>query len=203
MKETFDMRHVFHPGFAAAALFLTVAAMPGPVSANEYAAQIQRFVDARIRPWLQDPEVVAALHEQNAEHAGLDQAGIDRLDDTWRGEAELGGGPMISQVLSRPLSQLLTRQKNSNGTVVTEMFLMDNRGLNAGQSDVTSDYWQGDEAKWQKTFLVGPDAVFIDEIEFDESTEMFQTQVSVSIADPATGDAIGAVTIGLNVEELQ
>jgi hypothetical protein len=32
-----------------------------------------------------------------------------------------------------------------------------------GQSDVTSDYWQGDEGKWQKTFGTGDaNAIFVD-----------------------------------------
>ncbi len=67
----------------------------------------------------------------------------------------------------------------------------------------TSDYWQGDEAKWQKTFSAGANAYFIDEIEFDDSSEMFQAQVSAAIADPATGEPIGAITFGVNVENLE
>jgi hypothetical protein len=46
--------------------------------------------------------------------------------------------------------------------MITEMFVMDAKGLNVGQSDVTSDYWQGDEAKWQKTYGAGPGVVFVD-----------------------------------------
>jgi hypothetical protein len=80
---------------------------------------------------------------------------------------------------------------------------MDNKGLNVAQSDVTSDYWQGDEAKWKKSFLAGPDGLFIDEVEFDESTQTYQAQVSVSIADPDSGEAIGAITVGVNVELLE
>ena len=86
--------------------------------------------------------------------------------------------------------------------MVTEIFVMDNKGLNVGQSDVTSDYWQGDEAKWQKTFLAGADAVFIDAVEFDESTQTFQSQLSLPVVDPQSGDVIGAVTIGVNVDTL-
>ena len=67
---------------------------------------------------------------------------------------------------------------------------------------MTSDYWQGDDAKWQKTYQVGPHAVFVDEVEQDESTQRYQTQVSVSIADPVTGEVIGAVTIGIDAEGL-
>ncbi|MCB9942379.1 MAG: hypothetical protein H6851_01970 [Geminicoccaceae bacterium] len=171
--------------------------------ANEYAPQIQRFVEQKIRPWLRDPAIVDALRKQNAEHAGLDQAGIESLDATWRSEAEQGDGPMIRDILSRPISKILVQRKAESGSRITEMFLMDDRGLNVGQSDITSDYWQGDEAKWQKTYQAGADAMFIDDIEFDDSTEMFQSQVSVSVADPETGKAIGAITVGLNIEQLE
>ena len=79
---------------------------------------------------------------------------------------------------------------------------MDNRGLNVGQSEVTSDYWQGDEAKWKKTFLVGPNAMIIDDVELDESTQTFQSQLSMSITDQATGEVIGAITVGVDVEAI-
>ena len=36
----------------------------------------------------------------------------------------------------------------------------------------------------------------------DESTQTLQAQVSVTIVDPETHQVIGAVTIGVNVEEL-
>ena len=71
---------------------------------------------------------------------------------------------------------------------------MDMKGLNVGQSDVTSDYWQGDEAKWQKTYGVGPSAVLIDEVEFDDSSQTYQSQVSIAVV---------AVTVGVNVEMLE
>lgn len=79
---------------------------------------------------------------------------------------------------------------------------MDNKGLNVAQSDITSDFWQGDEAKWQNTFLKGPGAFDIGEVEEDESTQMFQSQISYTVTDPATGNAIGAITVGVNVDAL-
>lgn len=79
---------------------------------------------------------------------------------------------------------------------------MDNKGLNVAQSEITSDYWQGDEEKWQDTYLKGPSAYLIGEIEEDESTQMFQSQISHSVVDPSSGKVIGAITIGVNVEAL-
>ena len=70
------------------------------------------------------------------------------------------------------------------------------------QSAETADHWQGDEAKWQKTYDVGPIELHISEVEFDDSTNFYQSQASHSIVDPATGELIGAVTFGINVQSL-
>ena len=84
----------------------------------------------------------------------------------------------------------------------TEIFAMDARGLGDAPSALTADSWQGDEDKWSETYLVGPDAVQIGEIEQDESTQVFQSQVSVAITDPASGAVIGAITVGVDVSML-
>jgi hypothetical protein len=146
--------------------------------------------------------VVEAIKVQNEEHANLSQDEIDKLDKQWRAETSNSDRPLIDAVLAKALSDFLAKAKNETGGLVTEVFVMDNKGLNVGQSDVTTDYWQGDEAKWKKTYLAGPDAVFIDEVEQDESTQTFQSQLSMSIVDPATGNVIGAITVGVNIDEL-
>ena len=38
------------------------------------------------------------------------------------------------------------------------------------------------------------------EVELDESTQTYQAQLSFTLVDPATGAAIGAVTVGVNAE---
>ena len=109
---------------------------------------------------------------------------------------------VVDGVLANELSRFLSQSKAEQRGIVTEVFVMDNRGLNVGQSDVTSDYWQGDEAKWQQTFLVGPGAVMIDDVELDESTQTFQSQLNMTITDETTGEVIGAITVGIDVEAI-
>ena len=172
------------------------------VAQNEFEPQLRAMFEDQIRPILSQPVVLETLAAQNADHAGLTDADITAMDNDWRQAVEAGGGDVIDDVLSRELSAYLQQVQSDSDGMITEVFVMDNRGLNVGQSAVTSDYMQGDEAKWQETFLVGPDAVFVDELEFDESSDAFQTQVSGTIVDPETGEAIGAITVGVNVESL-
>ncbi|SMF43273.1 hypothetical protein SAMN06265365_103286 [Tistlia consotensis] len=185
-------------GFAAlVAVQATVLAADAP-----HVAPMKEFAAKTVKGWTAEPVLVDAIKAQNAKTAGYDQAKIDALDKQWRAETSAAAKPLIDSVMGNALSKWLSGVKEQQGGLVTEIFVMDDKGLNVGQSDVTSDYWQGDEAKYQKTFAVGPDAVFVDDVEKDESTQMFQSQVSMTVVDPASGKPIGAITVGVNVDAL-
>lgn len=174
-----------------------------PAQANDYAPQIARVLEERIRPWLADPVVVEAIRAQNARTAALGDADIEALDRQWRAELKGGGGPLVASVASGRLSRFLRATRDGSGGLFLEILVMDARGLNVGVSDVTSDYMQGDEDKWRRTYPLGPGAVFIDRVDYDPSGQAFQSQVSATVADPDSGAAIGAVTVGINVERLE
>jgi hypothetical protein len=153
-----------------------------------------------IRAWADKPVVWLTLAERNRANASIDQAKIDALDKQWRAERESTDQPLITGVLSNPLSGYLTRIQARSVGLYTEIFVIDAKGLNAGQGSITSDYWQGDEAKWQKTFLVAPDAVFIDKPEFDKKTGTWRAQVNMTLAQD--NKAVGSITVEINLTEL-
>lgn len=189
-------------GRAFAAIALGLALLSGPAAAqwDIRTTAVSDYVEANVRPWIEDPAIVNAVLAQNAVHAGLDQKEIDALDRRWRDELGKAERPLVDTLLSNPLSLYLKDRQRAAGGLITEIFVMDNRGLNVGQSDVTSDYWQGDEAKWQKS--VQTDRIHIDEAGRDESTLLMQSQASLPIHDPRTGAVIGAITIGVNLDAL-
>ena len=185
---------------AMASVAATVAA---PVFGNEYEPALRALAEEQLSAWVADPQVTDAILAQNAKHAGISDSQVNELDQTWRAGVDAGGAPMIDEVLGTPTSQMLLGLAEESEGLVTEVFVMDAFGLNVAQSGVTSDYWQGDEAKWQETFGVGAGAMHFSEVEFDESTQTYQTQVSMAISDPASGDVIGAVTFGIDVGYLE
>lgn len=169
-------------------------------AAEPHEVQLRGLVDKELKSLLAESVVVDAVNAQNARHAAITEQEILALDKQWRAETSEGSGPLIAKVLAKALSRHLGGYKNSKQGLVTEIFVMDNKGLNVGQSDVTSDYWQGDEAKWKSTYLAGPGAIHIGEVELDESSQTYQVQVSLSVMD---GDkVIGAATFGVDVEQL-
>lgn len=181
-------------------LFITLL---GYASADiDYSKALRQLANEKIAAWSNDPMVISAIKAQNKKHAALSQGEIDKLDKQWRSETKSSNRPLIASVLSKNLSKYLSKIKSENQGLYTEIFVMDNKGLNVGQSDVTSDYWQGDEAKWKETYNAGPGAVHVGKIKMDESTQQIQSQVSISITDPGTNSVIGAITVGVNLDNL-
>lgn len=153
---------------------------------------------ANIKPWLSDPIVVNAINAQNVGTAKLKDIDINRLDIGWM---ERSNKSLIDSRMNNELSSFLKRKKEASGGIVFEIFVFDQKGLNVGLTDLTQDYNQGDEAKYWKTYQVGPDAIFVDKVAKDKERNI--SQVSLAIKDPATGKAIGAVTVGIDVDKLR
>lgn len=185
-------------------LLLAAGFMLGAISASagEYKPAMQAYLESNVNTWVHSPVLIDAIRAQNAQTSSYDQTEIDRLDLVWRAEVGTPSSQIITNVLENEAANFLREQMGISGGVISEIFAMDARGLNVAASDVTSDYWQGDEAKFQKTFEIGPDSIHFSDVEFDESSQTYQGQVSIVIVDPASNVPIGAVTIGLNAEAL-
>ncbi len=195
-----------------AAVAVAGIALSGAARAQELASAGAQPISADIitpdfvselRAQLQQPVTILSVAASNQRHLGVQQAEIDKLDAAWKDEAKSSDQPLIAEILSSPLSSYLLYTQAKSAGLFTEIFIMDKFGLNVGQSSVTSDYWQGDEDKFLKTFAVGPEAVFIDEPEFNEETKTWRVQVNLTIVDPATKAAVGAATAEINLTELQ
>jgi hypothetical protein len=169
---------------------------------SNYHEYIQRLLDSNIKTWLQEPVVIESIKTQNTKHANLQQDQILSLDKQWKIQRTRKKKPLINAVLANPLSTFLKEIKEKNGDLFSEIFVMDNKGLNVGQSNITSDYWQGDEAKWQQTYLMGPEGLVIGDRDFDDSSSKFLIQISVSVTDPDSQEVIGAATIGVSLAKL-
>ena len=171
-------------------------------AAQDFETAAQQYFETEISKWAGAQVLVDAVNAQNAQTAAYTQAQIDALDQAWRAEVGAATTPTITPVLENTAAAFLRDQVSGSGAAITEVFIMDAQGLNVAASDMTSDYWQGDEAKHSETYGAGPDGFHISEIEFDDSTQRYQAQVSFTLVDPATGSAIGAVTVGVDAESL-
>lgn len=190
--------------FALLACTLMLPALPQTAAAEgaTISEQAAALVASEFRAWTQAPEILAAVKAQNAAHATLDQAQIDALDAAWRAELDQAERPTIAPVLQNAAADYLRGIQAQAPGRIMEAFVMDAHGLNVAAAQPTSDFWQGDEDKFAKTYGLGAEAIHVGEIEFDESSQIYQLQISFTISDPSDGQPIGAITLGLNAEEL-
>lgn len=169
------------------------------IAAEEFNAPLQALADSELKTIAEMPSLIAAVEAQNAQTAGLSQDEIIALDNQWRDQVGTDG-PFVTEVLARPMSQEISDVVEAAQGLYTEIFITDSRGLNVAQSAKTSDYWQGDEVKFTEVF--GPNVVFFGELDFDESTQLYQIVANHPIRDPETGEAIGVLHVGVNAELL-
>jgi hypothetical protein len=186
--------------------FLTWLLIAVGVAPNAYAqtpsnSLITGDVVADVRSWLDAPVVEIATAAQNNRYQALSQGQIDALDRQWRSEREQDLQPLIASTLNNPLSTYLTQIQAMSGGLYTEIFVIDAKGLNVGQSAITSDFWQGDEAKFQKTYDVGSNAIFIDEPELHAATQTWRAQLNLTLVG-SHGSSMGAATVEINLTEL-
>lgn len=175
-----------------------MASEDGPSA--DWRESIEAVVLGDIAGILGEPIVAYSVLAQNVHYSDLNQEGIDALDQKWRGEHELAEQPMMAAVLSNPMSSYLTRVQAQSIGLYSEIFVMDDNGLNVGQSNISTDFWQGDEGKWQETYAKGAGSIFIDQPEFRDDIGVWAVQVNVSIDQG--GAAIGAATFEINLTEL-
>jgi len=139
--------------------------------------------------------LISAVKAQNGE--GLTLEAIKNRDSKWR---EVAGTDSFMDGLLANAAAVELLKIEASQVYFIELFLMDNQGANVAMTSKTSDYWQGDEAKWQESFKSGVGALHVGEVEFDESAQAYLVQVSVPVMED--GKAIGAITIGINLDEL-
>lgn len=164
--------------------------------ASDDSVKLEKLVSAVFAKAASDAVIVAAVKAQNAKGVSLDT--IKQLDEKWMKTA--GYDDFMKSLMNNDCAKYLN-QLAKNYPYITEAFVMDAKGANVCMIDKTSDYWQGDEDKHQKSYAGGKGAVFIDKVKFDESTQSYAAQVSVPVIEG--GKAIGAVTFGVNVEAVK
>ncbi|MCA0920124.1 hypothetical protein [Pseudooceanicola nanhaiensis] len=186
----------------SAGAFGLVAFAAQTAHAGQYDALMRSYVETEVSDWVTDPILISAVRDQNRRTLGYGQTEIDALEADWAAQAGQSEQPLIREVITGAAANFLRDQIAASGGIIAEVILMDRLGLNVAASGETSDYWQGDEAKYLETFPHGAGAMHLGEVEFDESVQGYVGQVSITLADPGSHQPIGAISIALNAEML-
>lgn len=192
--------------------------MPGPA--------VEKYARDFLAKWSGDAKLIAAIKASTEKTKSYSFDDVIIRDSQWRvaksgpekekkaaetlneltkvklDENVKKGEAIIKEARENDISKFLQAQIDSaepKGAVV-EIFVMDGWGWNVGQTGGTSDFYQGDEGKWQKTFArADPNEVEVLPIVEEDGIRM--AQISLPIKD---GDKnVGAVTIGIDVSKVK
>ena len=159
----------------------------------EMAPRVKETAYARVvraQEVARDAAVKDAVAASNGVAEPPDQ--VRRRDASWSANKS---DPLRQAIVQAPCSARIREILKDDPTIV-EAFAMNERGTLVCSASETSDYWQGDEPKWQRTFVDGRDP-FVDEPAFDASTGKYAIQVSVPVTNGTA--RIGAVTLTLKL----
>jgi hypothetical protein len=175
---------------AAVAVVLAVQAPP-PTAGERLVKETAYARVSLAQTVARDPAILDAVKAKNKSGETMEQ--IHRKDQYWMANAH---DPLRQEIVKAPCSGHL-RGLVKDDPIVVEAFVMNDRGTLVCSINETSDYWQGDEAKWQETYQKGK-VTFVDEPAFDVSTGTYAIQVSVPVFE-APEKRIGAVTLTLKL----
>jgi hypothetical protein len=177
-------------------IVLAIFAATSLATAEEASQKIKDLAEKKLAQYGNDPVIVKAVLAQNAQGKTLDQ--IKAVDKKWQSHA--GIADYMKALLENECARHLRSIQNA-APYFSEIFVMDNLGANVAMTDKTSDYWQGDEAKFKKSFTAGAGAIFVDDVEFDDSTQAYLVQISVPVRN--AGQVVGAITFGIDVDKVE
>lgn len=188
-----------HPDFLKAFNRQVESCAP-PSTALSQAEQdyLRQLVGQHLRRWGQHPDLFNAMLK--AGQLDSTPARIQALDRQWRQERMLEEKPLIRHMLNLPASQLLAGVAQQYAPLFNELFVSDSSGQLVALSEITSDYWQADEVDFQRAAVLPAGEVHIGAIEYDGSTQSFQSKVSAPIHDAETDTLLGVISLGINIE---
>ncbi|MFT3683788.1 MAG: PDC sensor domain-containing protein [Phycisphaerales bacterium] len=187
------------------------AAPAAAVSADDQLTKVKAWAEGTLAPFMQGnkvllEEVTAANKERESwaaysedykkwtpEDAEKNKASYTYCEYLWSVKKDK---EFRAKHMSTPAAKAMKEFQSGSGEVVSECFVTDAKGGNVVQSQATSDWFQGDEAKF--TDCAGKGVIAYGKPTRDETTGVTGVHVSVPLFDAnkkVSGVAIVLVTI--------
>ena len=165
-------------------------------------ALIKELLASKIEHWKHLPTLEALLIDRNLKSRRFIQQEITECDKKWAQKFMQNNFSYSNELIDQELSAQLREIEKQSQDVLTEIIVTDARGLNIAISDMTSDYWRGDEEKFTAAFSKPANTMHFGEINYDESTKRFQLQISVPLYSAEKLEPLGVMVLGVDVEKV-
>ncbi|MBN2121246.1 MAG: HAMP domain-containing protein [Candidatus Omnitrophica bacterium] len=170
--------------------------------AQNLAVSVSELLEQNIRNifvYVTEPVHREAILASEAKYKDKDRAEIEtyflQMDKQWV-EAK-PNSPLVTEYMRGKSAERLEKYTLLHKTIA-EIFTTDKFGGLSAASSKTSDFYQADEEWWQKAYNSGKGAVYIGDIEYDESSEKTALPVAVPIRDEK-GEVVGVCKAVLDV----
>lgn len=164
--------------------------------------QITELLVRKIERWKNLPKLESLLKARNIKSRRFSEREIAKRDAQWQQAFAHNDFAYSIELVNQELSAHLREIKKQSQDIITEIIITDARGLNFAISDMTSDYWQGDEDKFTKVFSTPLNTLHFGAINYDESSKRFQLQLSVPLYAEDGIEALGVMVFGVDVEKV-
>lgn len=121
------------------------------------------------------------------------------LDNEWQKDG--AGVARRSGLLASPASLFLA-DLVKNDSVYREVLLTDRHGRLAAASNVTSDYFQGDERWWTNAYDGGRGRVAVTDVRRDESAHVYAFEIAVPVLKPDSDELAGIMKVVADSREM-
>jgi hypothetical protein len=181
-----------------AIIFAGILALPATGAlADSHAPPIIRMLP-QLREAIIDDELIRTLRQINQSRKHYTQSDIDLLQTAWTAQIEDPDNYLVANPIAARLREVIADHPG----LISQIDVLDSHGISIAQSSSKPEIWFGNDKRWRKTFLAGPNEIYIDDIQFDALSHSLRAWANFSIEDPNSGRAIGAIAIGINVEAI-
>ena len=175
-----------------ALLALTMAACSKDEEpATGLSADVVKVISAKtalVTELAKKPALIDTVKAESQKNGALTLSKVAELDRGWQDAG--GEGTLVTQLMGNG-GALALRDFQRAHPEFKEIFATDRHGLNAAQTNKTSDYLQSDEGWWGEAFNGGAGHTYHGKAEFDQSARTEAISIYVPVMD--NGKAIGVI----------
>lgn len=162
---------------------------------------IAEMIAPSLQRWSQLPHVLDTLVEHNELNRSLTKGDIARREQVWDEAFGQRSYDSVEAWVDETLSEEMAGWVAASDGVLLQIILLDARGFTVATSAMTADFWVGNTSVYQQAIEQQPGQLVFDPVRFYRATERFNAHVSVVIEHPDTGETLGVLSVGVNVEE--
>lgn len=172
----------------------------------ELSPEIEKVLSKKldlVKDLAKDPTIIAQVKAANEKDKSSTVDQYYDQDNKWR-SAKDSSDPFIKPYLENDTAKVLKSFQAKNPGF-SEIFVTDKYGLNVGQTNRTTDFYQADEGWWVKANdeRQSGGVAYHGDIEFDKSAQAEAISIYVPVNDPGTTPIVGVIKAVLSIAAIK